>query len=208
MSDPVETEGEAGAQPGRSRKFLALIPLLLFGALAVVFLFRLEHAGESRKIPSALIGKPAPTFTLEPIEGLMRDGAPLAGLSSADLAGNGVTVVNIWASWCVPCRQEHGTLMEMAKDERFRLVGINYKDKPENARRFLGELGNPFAAAGSDQSGRVGIDWGVYGVPETYVVDNAGMIRFKYVGPLTDGVLNEGLYPAVEKARAEAKAGG
>jgi len=198
--------GPAGgeAPKGSSRKFIALIPLLLFGALAIVFLFRLEHAGESRKIPSALIGKPVPTFTLPSVEGLVRAGAPVPALSSADLAGNGVTVVNVWASWCVPCRQEHPTLMEMAKDPRFRVVGINYKDKPENARRFLGDLGNPFAAVGADQNGRVGIDWGVYGVPETYVVDNAGTIRFKYVGPLTKEVLEQGLYPAVETANGAA----
>lgn len=200
MSETQET-AKNPAERGR-RKLIALLPLILFGGLALLFLFRLDDAGNNTKLPSALIDKPVPTFTLPPVEGLLRDGQQVPGLSSDDLKGNGVVVVNVWASWCVPCRAEHPFMMDLAKDSRFRLVGINYKDKPENARRFLGDLGNPFAAAGSDQNGRVGIDWGVYGVPETYIVDDTGTIRFKYVGPLTDDIPAKVFYPALEKVLA------
>ena len=112
-----------------------------------------------------------------------------------------MTLVNVWASWCVPCRDEHPLLTELAKDGRFRLFGINYKDAEDNARRFLGRYGNPFDAVGVDANGRVGIDWGVYGVPETFVVDDAGRIVYKHVGPLTLQSISERLMPEIEKAR-------
>jgi cytochrome c biogenesis protein CcmG, thiol:disulfide interchange protein DsbE len=120
------------------------------------------------------------------VPGLTEGGNPVPGLSDADLKGR-VTVVNVWASWCVPCRQEHPALVELAKDPAVRVVGINYKDSPDNARRFLRELGNPFAAIGADSSGRAAIDWGVYGVPETFVVGPDGTIRHKHIGPLQPG---------------------
>jgi cytochrome c biogenesis protein CcmG/thiol:disulfide interchange protein DsbE len=136
-----------------------------------------------------------PDFSLPPL----RDGD--AGLTDEDL-GTGVYLVNIWASWCGPCRVEHPILMRLAADTRFVLVGINYKDEPENAVRFLGALGDPFERIGADRSGSTGIDWGVYGVPETFVVKD-GVIRHKFIGPLSEaGVTNE-LMPAVEKALAE-----
>jgi cytochrome c biogenesis protein CcmG/thiol:disulfide interchange protein DsbE len=147
-----------------------------------------------------LIGKPVPEFTLAPLEGLLRDGKPVAGLASADLKGDKVTVVNVWASWCTPCRAEHPLLIALAKDPRVRLVGINYKDSTENTRRFLGALGNPFAAVGVDQSGRSAIDWGVYGVPETFVVSRDGIIRHKHVGPLSEEALVGSIATAISTA--------
>jgi len=164
-------------------RLLYLLPVLVFTGLAALFLIRL-YAGDPQRVPSALIGRPAPAFALPSLPGLTRDGASVPGLSSDDLRG-GVTVVNVWASWCAPCRQEHPLLMELAKDPAARVVGIAYKDNPENARRFLGALGNPFAAVGVDASGRAAIDWGVYGVPETFIVGPDGVIRHKHIGPLT-----------------------
>jgi cytochrome c biogenesis protein CcmG/thiol:disulfide interchange protein DsbE len=164
-------------------RLLYLLPVLVFTGLAALFLIRL-YAGDPQRVPSALIGRPAPAFALPFLPGLTRDGAAVPGLSNNDLRG-GVTVVSVWASWCAPCRQEHPLLMELAKDPAARVVGIAYKDNPENARRFLGALGNPFAAVGVDASGRAAIDWGVYGVPETFIVSPDGVIRHKHIGPLT-----------------------
>ncbi len=159
-----------------------LLPALIFAGLAALFLARL-FAGDPSRVPSALIGRPVPAFTLAPLDGLQLGGRPVPGLSQADLKGR-VTVVNVWASWCAPCRQEHPLLMDLAKDPAVRVVGINYKDNPENARRFLGALGNPFAAVGVDPNGRAAIDWGVYGVPETFIIGPDGTIRHKQIGPL------------------------
>ena len=136
-----------------------------------------------------------PDFSLPPIEA----GAD-TGLSSADLS-KGVHLVNVWASWCGPCRLEHPILMQFAADRRFDLVGINYKDVPENAQRFLGTLGDPFAKIGADRDGKTGIDWGVYGVPETFVVKD-GIIVHKFIGPLSEEGLKSDLMPAIEKALA------
>lgn len=173
---------ETPAAPA-SRKLIVALPLILFVALAAVFFMRLG-AGDPSKLPSAMLGKEVPEFVLPPVEGLLgTDGKPAAGLASADLKGR-VTVVNVWASWCVPCRTEHPQLGELAKDSRIRLVGINYKDEPENARRFLGALGNPYAAVGADPKGRAAIDWGVYGVPETFIIGKDGRIAYKHVGPI------------------------
>jgi cytochrome c biogenesis protein CcmG, thiol:disulfide interchange protein DsbE len=169
-----------GAKP--RLRLLHLLPALVFLALAIVFLIRL-YSGDPSKVPSALIGRPAPSFALEPLAGASQNGQPLPGLASDDLKGK-LTVVNVWASWCAPCRQEHPVLMELAKDSSLRVVGINYKDTPENARRFLGAFGNPFAAVGVDPGGRAAIDWGVYGVPETFVVGPDGTIRYKHIGPI------------------------
>nr|WP_205800044.1 DsbE family thiol:disulfide interchange protein [Microvirga terricola] len=164
-----------------------MLPVAVFVGLAALFVFRLG-GGDPSRIPSALIGKPAPAFALPALEGLTADGKPVPGFSNEDLKGR-VTVVNVWASWCAPCRQEHPLLVELAKDPSVRLVGINQKDNPDNARRFLGALGNPFAAVGTDSNGRVSIDWGVYGVPETFIVGPDGVIRHKHIGPLTPETL-------------------
>jgi cytochrome c biogenesis protein CcmG, thiol:disulfide interchange protein DsbE len=190
------TAGESSA----ARRAVVLIPLALFLGLAGLFLVGL-FAGDPSFVPSPLIGRPAPQTVLPPVAGLERNGAPLPGLNSADFKG-AVTVVNVWASWCVPCRDEAPLLMQLAKDDRFRLVGINYKDAADNAKRFLARFGNPFAAAGADDSGRAGIEWGVYGVPETFVVGRDGKIAYKLVGPLSEDNMNGVLKPQIDKALA------
>lgn len=182
------------------RRALVLAPLVVFLALVALFLIRL-YAGDPSRIPSALIGHPAPQTSLPPVAGLERSGAPVPGIDSASFKG-AVTVVNVWASWCVPCHDEAPLLMQLAHDSRLSLIGINYKDEPDNARRFLGRYGNPFAAAGADLNGRAGIDWGVYGVPETFVVGRDARIAYKLVGPITADKLNTVLKPEIEKALA------
>jgi cytochrome c biogenesis protein CcmG/thiol:disulfide interchange protein DsbE len=186
--------------PPRGRRILVLVPLAVFLALAALFLVRL-FSGDPGRIPSALIGRPAPAVDLPPMEGLERDGKPMPGLSAADFRGN-VTVVNVWASWCIPCRDEAPFLLELASDTRIRLVGINYKDQPDNARRFLNRYGNPFMASGADQNGRAAIEWGVYGVPETFLIGRDGRIAHKLVGPLGAENFAREMKPAIEKALA------
>lgn len=183
-----EQEQESTPKKNPMRVALALIPLALFSALAYVFLMQLSNGGNSTKIPSPLLNKPVPEFAMPALEGLTSDGVQIPGLKTADLKGK-VSLVNVWASWCVPCRAEHPVIVELGKDKRLQLVGINYKDKPGNALRFLGQLGNPFSAVGTDIKGRAAIDWGVYGIPETFVVDRSGTIRYKYVGPLSGAAL-------------------
>jgi cytochrome c biogenesis protein CcmG/thiol:disulfide interchange protein DsbE len=159
------------------------LPLAAFLGLAVLFYVRL-FAGDPSQLPSALIGKPVPDLALPPLNGLVRGGAPVPGLAPDGFPGK-ITVVNVWASWCVPCRAEQPQLVKLGADPRIRLVGINYKDNTENARRFLGRFGNPYAAVGVDARGRAAIEWGVYGVPETFIVGRDGRIVFKHVGPIT-----------------------
>ena len=183
------------------RRIVVLAPLAVFLALVLLFLFRL-YAGDPSRIPSALIGHPAPQTNLPPIAGLERDGVPVPGIDAAGFEG-AVTVVNVWASWCVPCHDEAPLLMQLAQDSRVRLIGINYKDQPDNARRFLGRYGNPFAAAGADENGRAAIEWGVYGVPETFVVGRDARIAYKLVGPITPENLDKVLKPEIEKALAK-----
>ena len=183
----------------RPRRWIVLLPLALFLALAALFYFRLG-AGDPSVIPSALISHPAPDTDLPPVAGLMRDGKPVPGLSAADLKGQ-VTVLNVWGSWCLPCREEAPALMRMAADPRYRLVGLDYKDEPVNALKFLERFGNPFVAIGADANGRGAIEWGVYGVPETFVIDRKGMIVHKLVGPITSANLPS-LRLAIEKALA------
>jgi cytochrome c biogenesis protein CcmG/thiol:disulfide interchange protein DsbE len=181
-------------------RLLVLIPLLAFLGLAVLFFVRLG-SGDPSQLPSALIGKPAPSVDLPAVDGLNRDGKPVPGIANADFLGK-VTLVNVWASWCVPCHDEAPLLMQLAQDPRIRVAGINYKDQPENARRFVGRYGNPFAAVGADGNGRVSIDWGVYGVPETFVVDRDGRIAYKLVGPISADNLVTTLMPQLEKSLA------
>jgi cytochrome c biogenesis protein CcmG, thiol:disulfide interchange protein DsbE len=189
----MSVQPEAGPKP---RKVFVLLPLLVFLGLAGVFFARLMSGEDISTVPSALIGQPAPITHLPPLEGV-----DLPGLDSSAFAGR-VTLVNVWSSWCVPCRQEHPLLFELSRDNRFTLVGLNYKDRPENARRFLGELGNPFRAIGVDAAGHTAIDWGVYGVPETYLVGKDGKILFKHVGPLTPESIAGEVMPQIEKALA------
>ena len=182
------------------RRLIVLLPLVVFLALAALFLFRLG-AGDPSKLPSALIGRPVPNTPLPAVEGLVRDGAPVPGIANADFKG-AVSLVNVWASWCVPCHDEAPLLMQLADDKRIRILGINYKDQPENARRFIGRYGNPFAAVGTDANGRASIDWGVYGVPETFLIGRDGRIAYKLVGPISPENLAATLKPQIEKALA------
>ncbi len=184
----------------RRRRVIVLVPLFVFLGLVLLFLISL-YSGDPSRIPSALIGHPAPQTDLPPVAGLDRTGEPVPGIDAASFKG-AVTVVNVWASWCVPCHDEAPLLMQLAQDNRLRLIGINYKDEPDNARRFLGRYGNPFAAAGADENGRAGIEWGVYGVPETFVVGRDARIAYKLVGPITADNLDTVLKPEIEKALA------
>jgi cytochrome c biogenesis protein CcmG, thiol:disulfide interchange protein DsbE len=192
MSEPV-----ADTSP-RSRRWLVALPLVVFLALAGLFLLRL-YGGDPSKIPSALIGRPAPQTALPALEGLVRDGTQVPGLDPSAFRGK-VSVVNVWASWCVPCHDEAPLFTQLARDKRLQLVGINYKDTPDNARRFLGRYGNPFGIVGVDGNGRASIEWGVYGVPETFVIGREGTILYKMVGPVTAENLDSVLKVEIEKA--------
>ncbi len=190
---------EAGTTGKRRVPWLALLPLLIFAALAGLFLVRLDTK-DTQELPSALIGKQTPQFTLPAIEGM-----GVEGFSSADLAQGHVSLVNIFASWCGPCRDEHPFLMQLSRDPKLkdmgvRIFGLNYKDDPQNARRFIAQYGDPYFRMGADRSGRTGIDWGAYGVPETFVVRGDGTIAYKHVGPITQASLREKLMPAIEAA--------
>jgi cytochrome c biogenesis protein CcmG/thiol:disulfide interchange protein DsbE len=182
----------------RRNRILVLLPLIAFIALAALFLYRLG-AGDPSRLPSALIGHPVPTFDLPAIPGLERDGKPIPGLSNATFQG-AVTLLNVWASWCVPCHDEAPFLEQLSRDKRIQLVGINYKDAADNARRFLDRYGNPFVATGRDEAGRASIDWGVYGVPETFLIGRDGRIVYKLVGPITSENFDRTLLPEIEKA--------
>jgi cytochrome c biogenesis protein CcmG, thiol:disulfide interchange protein DsbE len=192
------SEQSTSATPPPRRTFLTVLPLIAFLALALLFWFRLG-SGDPSRIPSALIGRPAPQTTLPLLEGLTNNGAQVPGLDPATFKGK-VSLVNVWASWCVPCHDEAPLLTTLAKDTRVQLVGINYKDAPDNARRFLGRYGNPFGVVGTDANGRASIEWGVYGVPETFIVGREGTIVYKLVGPITAENLGAVLMPEIEKA--------
>jgi len=173
-----------------------LIPLLLFMVLAIFLAVGLNR--DPREVPSPLIGRPAPGFSLPRL-----DDAPVAmalapGFGPKDMAGK-VWLLNVWASWCVACRQEHPVLVEFAKSGAAPLVGLGYKDRVADAQGWLARYGNPYSASAVDADGRVGIDYGVYGVPETYVIDKAGTIRFKQIGPLTREVLQAKILPLIRE---------
>lgn len=189
-----ETSAKTPPKTPMARLFWLALPLIVFGALVAVFFVQLTSGRDVSELPSALIGKPVPEFSLPPLEGLNRAGQPVPGLASTDLTGD-VRLVNIFASWCVPCRAEHPILMGLAQNDGLAIVGINYKDQGENARRFLGTLGNPYTHVGVDEKGRAAIDWGFYGIPESLLVDREGRVRHKIVGPITADKL--------EKLRAE-----
>ena len=182
----------------RRRNVLVFLPLIAFAALAALFFYRLG-SGDPSRLPSALIGHPIPATDLPPLPGLERDGKSVPGLNNETFKG-AVTLVNVWASWCVPCHDEVPFLDQLSKDKRIQLVGINYMDSPDNARRFLNRYGNPFVATGRDEAGRASIDWGVYGVPETFLVGRDGRITYKLIGPITAANLAGALKPEIEKA--------
>jgi cytochrome c biogenesis protein CcmG/thiol:disulfide interchange protein DsbE len=178
-----------------------LWPLLIFGVLAVIFALALR-TGDPSKLPSALIGQRAPDLALAPLEGLSDGTRPMPAFGTADLAQGQVSVVNFWASWCVPCVQEHLLLASLKERTGVPIYGVNYKDQPAAARRFLGRYGNPFAAVGVDNNGRAAIEWGVYGMPETFVVNGRGEIVYKHVGPISAETLETKVIPAIRAAAA------
>jgi cytochrome c biogenesis protein CcmG, thiol:disulfide interchange protein DsbE len=172
------------------RRVLYLLPIVLFLLLAGYFALALRPGRDPSRLPSALIDQPAPGFNLAALDGGQ-------GLSRDSLGGE-VALVNFFASWCVPCRSEHPLLMRLAQQEHLPLYGIAYKDKPENAARFLAQLGDPYRRIGLDESGRTGIDFGVYGVPETYLIDKQGHVRYRHVGPLTAEAIEHEILPRVK----------
>ncbi len=186
MTDNVNTSTAGSLRLG------GFVPLLLFLGLAVIFGIGLTL--NPRDIPSPLIGKPVPEFNLPPVQGRT------LGLSSADLRGE-VSLVNVFASWCTACREEHPLLMELKAKNIVPIHGINYKDKPDDAEKWLAELGDSYTRTGADINGRVGIDWGVYGVPETYVIGRDGLIAYKQIGQLTPEILQDKIIPLINELR-------
>jgi len=182
------------------RPLLVFAPLAVFAALAALFVIRL-YSGDASLLPSALIGREVPAFALPPVEGL----PDKPGLSDADLRQGKVTLVNVFASWCVPCHQEHELIMRLSTDPALsragvRLFGLAYKDDPANIRGFLAEAGDPFAKIGADRKGRTAIDFGVYGVPETFIVKGDGTIAYRFVGPISAESYRDVILPEIEKA--------
>ena len=173
---------------------LMILPPVTFAGLAVLFIWGMGRE-DPDALPSALEGRQAPAVVVTQL-------GELPVFADADLRDGEVKLVNFWASWCAPCRVEHPNLEKLA-GEGVTIYGVNYKDKPEAARRFLNELGNPYAAIGADESGRMGIDWGLYGVPETFVIDGDGNIVLRFAGPVTERVLQSDILPAMKEAAAE-----
>lgn len=187
MSEP---QIASGIQAPERRRFAVALPLLVFVAIAVLLAIGLTL--NPREVPSPLIGKQVPQFSLPPVLGRT------LGLSDKDLKGQ-VSVVNVFASWCIPCRQEHPLIQRIAKE--VPVHGLNYKDRPEDAARWLDELGDPYTRTGADLDGRVAIDWGVYGVPETFVIDRDGRIAYKQIGPIPPRILEEKILPMVKRLK-------
>ncbi len=192
MSDRItETAPHSAEKNGR---LVFLVPVLLFVGLAILLGVGLTM--NPRDIPSPLIGKPVPEFSLPPVQGRT------LGLSSADLKG-GVSLVNVWASWCTVCRYEHPLFMQLKAAGVVPIHGINYKDRPQDAAAWLAELGDPYTRTGADINGRVSIDWGVYGVPETFLVDQNGRIVYKKIGQLTQKDLDKDVLPMIGRLRQQ-----
>ena len=180
--------GDARAT-GAGIRLARYLPLIVFAVIAVFLGIGLTM--NPKDIPSPLIGKPAPEFTLPPVKGRT------LGLATADLRGQ-VSIVNVFASWCVACREEHPIMMELAKGP-VPIMGLNYKDKPDDAQQWLDQLGDPYTRTGADINGRVAIDWGVYGVPETFIVDREGRIAYKHIGAMTPEILRDKIMPVIRK---------
>lgn len=199
MQKQVEKPERPEPQPKRTR--VMMVPIAMFAAVALLFGYALTSS-DPTKLPSALLGKQAPVTELAALPGLEAGGKPVAGITTAELAKGAVTIVNFWASWCVPCVQEHPMLSELKKRTGVRLVGVNHKDPEPGGLKFLTRYGNPFDAVGVDGNGRASIEWGVYGMPETFIVDGAGRIVYKHVGPLTLETMSKLVIPAIEKAKS------
>lgn len=193
------TETTSADRPRRKIGWV-IAPLIVFALLAAAFAFSLSQ-GDPSKLPSALIGKPVPKTTFEALEGLRVANRPVTGFTSGELADGGVKVVNFWASWCAPCVQEHPLLLALKERTGVPIYGVNYKDQVISARRFIGRYGNPYEKVGVDPMGRGAIEWGVYGMPETFIIDGKGRIAYKHVGPISEQSLVNEVIPAIEKAR-------
>lgn len=189
-------ESGSSAVPAQRFRLAVALPVMVFVALAVILGWGLTR--NAQVIPSALIGKTVPKFSLPPVQGRT------LGLSDSSLHGK-VSLVNVFASWCTACRDEHPLFMRLAADGVVPLHGLNYKDRPNDARGWLDSMGDPYTRTGADLNGRVAIDWGVYGVPETFVVGTDGRIAYKHVGAVTQKVLDEKIVPLVKRLRAEAR---
>lgn len=183
--------------------WLRLMPVVVFAVVAGFFAMALR-SGDPSRLPSTLVGKPVPETAFPPLEGLQSGGKPEPGFNSADLARGKVSVVNYWASWCQPCVEEHPFLEQLKEQAGVDIYGVNYKDQTDAARRYIGRYGNPYSAIGTDASGRAAIDWGVYGTPETFVVNGKGEVVYKHVGPISAESLKTKLLPIIEKAKAGA----
>ncbi len=192
--EPVTTEATLNRQERRRPLLRVATVAPLVGVAALIGLLAAGLGHDPREIPSVLIGKPVPKFSLPPVRGRA------LGLSSADLKG-GVSIVNVFASWCVACREEHPVLMQMKREGLVPIHGLNYKDQPADAEKWLAEMGDPYTRTGADIDGRVAIDWGVYGVPETFVIDREGRIAYKQIGPVTPQLVDETLRPLIAKLR-------
>lgn len=189
------------SSPAKGINPLRLVPVAIFFIVAALFLFSLR-TGDPSKLPSALIGKSVPQSDFPAVPDVAIDGKPMPGFTSADLAKGNVTVVNFWASWCTSCVEEHPLLAELSKAAGVDIYGVAQKDDPAATRRFLGSYGNPFAALGSDATGRQSIDWGVYGMPETFIVSGEGKIAYKHVGPISRESMAKDVLPAIAAAKA------
>lgn len=197
-----QTASEHPEEPIKKRRisWLAILPLAVVLPLFGLFWYQTEYGNSPSFVPSPFIGKAAPTTDLNGLpEAKGAEGQPIKGVSNTDFKGK-VTLVNFWASWCVGCRQEHAMLMKIATDKRIQMIGINSKDSVGAANNFLVKGGNPFSRIGQDASGRLSIDWGVYGMPETFVVDRNGIITAKHIGPISQKSFEKILMPAIEKA--------
>ncbi|MEZ5817685.1 MAG: DsbE family thiol:disulfide interchange protein [Hyphomicrobiaceae bacterium] len=190
---------EGGTTTSRRRLLPVLMPAIIFAAVAGLFLVALQK-GDPSKLPSALLGRAAPLVDLPAVPGLAKGSEPVPGFATTAIGKGKPAVINFFASWCRPCAEEHPQLVALVKRSNVTLIGINNKDEPQNAIRFLKLHGNPYAAVGADSNGRAAIEWGVYGMPETFIVDGAGTVVFKHVGPITPEVLEQKILPELAKA--------
>jgi cytochrome c biogenesis protein CcmG, thiol:disulfide interchange protein DsbE len=198
----MQERGIATAEAAPARSRVLLWPLAIFIVMALLFAFALR-SGDPSKLPSALIGRAAPAIDLPALDGLSDGARAIGGFATADLAKGEVSVVNFWASWCAPCVQEHPLLVALKEQTGVKIYGINYKDKTATARRFLGRYGNPFAAVGVDANGRAAIDWGVTGMPETFIINGKGEIVYKHIGPISPETLESKIMPMIRGAKAD-----